>query len=182
MAPTLAELVEALERDGRPPPGWTDAILREAWEDCPDAVALARLACRVGAPGACAAAQEAIAAWARDVVPEELRDRRDWATRQAFDAIDEVEADVAACATGAARAVDTLADTCASVVRAAGLRDWDELLAEAAHCVAAPWPDAAYDAMVEHREEMEQAAHRAAAALVRAVVPCPTLARLRAPG
>jgi hypothetical protein len=172
---TLAEL----EHDGKSPPEWTDERLRDAWERCDDVVAVARLAGRTGTLEACAAAQVAVVGWAQEFLPPELRKARDWATQEAMQALDEILACIADCAGGHARATETLPDTCKSIVRAAGLRDWDEGLCEEAHCEAAPWPHAEYETMVDHREAVEQETHRALAAIVRAHVPCPTSTQLR---
>jgi hypothetical protein len=174
----LAELVASLERNGKSPSEWTDERLRDAWEGCDDVIAVARLAGRTGTLDACAAAQVAVVGWAQDFLPLELREAGDWATREAMQALDEALAHVADCAGGHARATETLPDTCEGIVRAAGLRDWDELRSEAALCAAAPWPNPEYEAMVDHREAVEHETHRALAAIVRAHVPCPTLTQL----
>jgi hypothetical protein len=120
--------------------------------------------------------EEAIAAL--DTAMDEIQkegDGLDYATRMAFEATRDALWNVADYARGNSSPQETLEDSCACVIRAAGLRDWDELLAEAAFCDAAPWPNPEYDAMSERREAAERAAHAELAAILRAHIAWPAI-------
>lgn len=136
-----------------------------------------------GAPKRAAAALEAYTRGEEpvaslDAAMTELRaegDTLDYATRKAFEAVHDALWNVADYARGDSSPQETLEDSCESVIRAAGLRDWDELLAEAAFCDAAPWPNPEYDAMSQRREAAERAAHAELAAILRAHIAWTTI-------
>ncbi len=97
-------------------------------------------------------------------------DRGDRATEEALRLIFSCLSLVADGASGHASPCGTLVEICEDVIWAAGLRDWDEGLSDAALCEAAPWPDPAYERMVEQREAAFDEARRALSSVLASVV------------